>query len=106
MATARNNPPHRALLDALGVGLGFAIALLALSALREVLGSGTLFAGMEHLFGEMAQDWEVRVLPEGARFPLALLPPGAFLIAGLAVAALTPIKKSLGVCIIHTNAQR
>ncbi len=91
---ARQKPPHLALLDALGAGLGFAFALLALSALREVLGSGTLFAGMEHLFGETAQDWEVRVLPEGARFPLALLPPGAFLIAGLAIAVFRPVKHS------------
>ena len=87
---ARQNPAHLALLDALLVGLGFALALLGLSALREVLGSGTLFSGMEHLFGEAARDWEMRVLPDGARWPLALLPPGAFLLAGLAIALFRP----------------
>ena len=93
---ARHNPPHLALLDALGVGFGFASALLGLSALREVLGSGTLFSGMELLFGEVAKDWEVRVLPEGAQWSLALLPPGAFLLAGLAIAVFRPVKLSRG----------
>ncbi len=83
---ARNQRPALALLDALGVGLGFGAALLAFGAIREILGSGTLFAGMEHLFGDLASNWERRILPEGLTFPLALLPPGAFLIAGLALA--------------------
>lgn len=89
---ARHSRPHMALLDALGVGLGFATALIGLGAVREVLGSGTLFAGMEHLFGEAAKDWEVRVLPSAFAFSLALLPPGAFLLAGLAVALFRPVK--------------
>ena len=89
---ARHGPPHLALLDALGVGLGFAAALIGLGALRELLGSGTLFAGMEHLFGEAASNWEIRVLPSDFVFPLALLPPGAFLLAGLAIALFRPVK--------------
>ncbi len=89
---ARHNRPHIALLDALGVGLGFAAALIGLGALREVLGSGTLLSGMEHLFGEATRNWEIRVLPKGFEFPLALLPPGAFLLAGLAIALFRPVK--------------
>ena len=89
---ARHNRPHLALLDALGVGLGFAAALIGLGAIREVLGSGTLFAGMEHLFGEAASNWEIRILPSAFVFPLALLPPGAFLLAGLAIALFRPVK--------------
>ena len=91
---ARHNRPHLALLDALGVGLGFAAALIGLGTLRELLGSGTLFAGMEHLFGEAASNWEIRVLPSDFVFPLALLPPGAFLLAGLAIALFRPVKDS------------
>ena len=89
---ARHNRPHIALLDALGVGVGFAVALVGLGALRELLGSGTLFAGMEHLFGDVASNWEIRVLPNAFVFPLALLPPGAFLLAGLAIALFRPVK--------------
>lgn len=91
---ARHNRPHLALLDALGVGLGFAFALIGLGALRELLGSGTLFADAEHLFGDSAASWELRLLPDAFRFPLALLPPGAFLLAGLAIALFRPVKPS------------
>lgn len=89
---ARLSRPHLAILDALGVGMGFAVALIGLGALREILGSGTLFAGMEHLFGDAASNWEIRVLPEGFEFPIVLLPPGAFLLAGLAIALFRPVK--------------
>jgi electron transport complex protein RnfE len=71
----------RALLDALGTGAGFAIALLALGAVREVLGQGTLMADMDLLFGPQAEALEIRLFPPP--LALALLPPGAFIIAGL-----------------------
>lgn len=91
---ARHARPHLALLDAFGVGLGFALALIGLGAIRELLGSGTLFADMEHLFGASAAHWELRLLPQGFQFPLALLPPGAFLLAGLAIALCRPVKSA------------
>ena len=53
----------RALLDALGTGAGFLIALLMMGGLREVLGSGT-FLGVS-LFGERYEPWVVMVLPPG-----------------------------------------
>jgi electron transport complex protein RnfE len=71
----------RALLDALGTGAGFAIALLALGAVREILGQGTLMADMDLLFGPWAAALEISLFPPP--FALALLPPGAFIIAGL-----------------------
>lgn len=40
---AFKNPPLLSLADGLGMGLGFTGALTILSAIREVLGSGTLF---------------------------------------------------------------
>jgi electron transport complex protein RnfE len=71
----------RALLDALGTGAGFAIALLALGAVREILGQGTLMADMDLLFGPWAAALEISLFPPP--LALALLPPGAFIIAGL-----------------------
>ena len=71
----------RALLDALGTAAGFAIALLALGAVREVLGQGTLMSDMDLLFGSQAAALKITLFPPP--LALALLPPGAFIIAGL-----------------------
>lgn len=84
-AFASRQPPWPALLDALGTALGFAAALLALGGVREALGHGTLFAGMDTLFGPAAAGWGVSLGTSGVL--LAALPPGAFIIAGLLLAA-------------------
>jgi electron transport complex protein RnfE len=78
---ASRQPVGRALMDALGTAVGFALALLALGAVREVLGQGTLLANMDMLFGQAAAQWQMTFFP--APLSLALLPPGAFIIAGL-----------------------
>ncbi len=54
--------------NALGMGLGFTIGLLALGGVREILGNGTFF-GL-HLFGANFQPWVVMVLPPGGFFVL------------------------------------
>ena len=68
-AFASKNTLGRSLLDALGMGAGFAFALLCLGAVREVLGAGSLF-GVE-LFHAEFQDWVVMILPSGGFFTLA-----------------------------------
>ena len=67
-AFASKNPLGPSLLDALGMGLGFTFALFCLGAVREVLGSGTLF-GLA-LFGDAFQPWSVALLPGGGFFTL------------------------------------
>jgi electron transport complex protein RnfE len=52
-----------------GSGLGFTVALFSLGAIREILGSGTLF-GLP-LFHEGFQPWIVMILPSGGFFTLA-----------------------------------
>ena len=79
---ASRQPVGAAALDALGTAVGFAIALLTLGAVREVLGHGTLLREMDLLFGEQAAHWVVHIAATGP-LPLALFPPGAFLLAGL-----------------------
>jgi electron transport complex protein RnfE len=59
----------RSLLDGLGMGVGFTAALFSLGAVREVLGSGTLFGVT--LFHADFQPWVVMVLPSGGFFTLA-----------------------------------
>ncbi len=67
-AHASKNPPLPAVLNALGMGLGFAIGLLALGSVREILGAGRLF-GLA-LFGADFQPWGVMVQPPGGFFVL------------------------------------
>ena len=76
--------------DALGTGCGFAVALLGLGGLREALGQGTLLNDAEVLFGPVAETWVVN-LSADAWFPLANYAPGAFIVAGLALALLKSI---------------
>lgn len=56
------------LVNSLGTGFGFTLALLSLGVVREILGAGTLF-GL-HLFGTDYQPWLVMVLPPGGFFVL------------------------------------
>ena len=69
-AFAARHTPTVAVLDAIGMGLGFTWALLCLGVVREVLGFGTLF-GLS-LFPASFQPWTVMVLPSGGFFVLAL----------------------------------
>jgi electron transport complex protein RnfE len=68
-AFASKNGVGRSVLDGLGMGLGFCLALLLLGVVREVLGSGALF-GVE-LFGPRFEDWVILVLPSGGFFTYA-----------------------------------
>ena len=66
----------RAALSGLATGLGFAAALVMLGGLREIVGSGTLFSGMEFLLGEAARGVYLDLPYDGML--AAILPPGAF----------------------------
>jgi len=73
-------------LDGLAMGLGFTLALTLLGALREVAGSGTLFAGASTLLGPALGVMEMRLYPgEGAL--VMILPAGGFIVLGLMIAA-------------------
>jgi electron transport complex protein RnfE len=85
-AFASRNPPGPALIDGLAQGLGFALVLIALGSMRELLGQGTLLADADLLLGEWAEPLTVRLVPEGWGLLLAILPPGAFILLGLMVA--------------------
>ncbi|MFJ3052507.1 electron transport complex subunit E [Pseudomonas nitroreducens] len=91
---ASQNNVARSAFDALMMGLGFALVLLIIGTLRELLGHGTLLAGMELLFGPAAADWKVQV-PGYQGLLLAVLPPGAFLVLGLLIALKNRIDESL-----------
>ena len=68
-AFASKNPVGRSIMDGLGMGLGFTFGLFCLGAVREILGSGSLF-GVQ-LFHDDFQIWVVMILPSGGFFTLA-----------------------------------
>ena len=72
--------------DGLIMGLGFSCVLVLLGGLRELSGTGALFANMDLLFGPGAAGWEVVVFKDYQPFLLAILPPGAFIFTGLIIA--------------------
>lgn len=75
--------PGRAAADALGTAGGFALALLVMGAAREMVGRGSLFANMDLLFGPSAATWQLTLPGDPGGLLIALLPPGAFILAGL-----------------------
>ena len=63
--------PVRAVADGLGMGIGFTVALSAMSAIRELLGRGSLL-GID-ILGPRWEPWVFMVLPPGGFFTLGLL---------------------------------
>ena len=68
-AFASKHKPSVAVLDALGMGAGFTLALLCLGGVREILGAGSLFGLV--LFPAGFEPWIVMILPGGGFFTLA-----------------------------------
>ena len=85
-AFAAKTTPDKAFLDGLCMGLGFTIALVLLGGMRELIGSGTLFAQAELMFGESAKAWQINVFEDYSGMLLAILPPGAFIGLGFLIA--------------------
>ena len=77
---ASKNPVGKAVLDGIGMGLGFTLALLAMATIREVFGAGT-FAGTEVPF---IKDYTIGVLKDA---------PGGMLVYGFLIAAVNAITK-------------
>jgi electron transport complex protein RnfE len=70
-AFASRNTVPLALADAVGMSIGFGVALLAVGSIREVLGSGSLFG--VSLFGSSFEPWVIMILPPGGFLTLGLL---------------------------------
>lgn len=80
-AFASKNTVLKSTLDGLSMGLGFMLVLILLGFLRELVGSGTMFAGSDLIF---ANDFSFTLFD--TQTILAILPPGAFIILALIVA--------------------
>ena len=94
-AFASKVSPVPALLDGAMMGLGFLAVLIALGAMRELIGQGTLFSDMDLLLGPMAADWTIQVFRDYPDMLFMVLPPGAFVGLGLLIALKNGIDKKL-----------
>jgi electron transport complex protein RnfE len=83
-AFAAKNPVGLSAFDGVMMGIGFVWVIGLLGAIREFVGQGTLFSGIEMVIPG-ASAWQI--LPEDyPGFLLAILPPGAFFVLGLMIA--------------------
>jgi electron transport complex protein RnfE len=79
-AFASKNSVGSSIVDGLGMGLGFAMALTMLGSVRELLGSGKLF--------------NVSIYPEDYGMLVFVLAPGAFIALGYMIAIIDKMKKA------------
>lgn len=77
-AFGSKNTPFKAVLDGLGMGLGFTLALVLLGSMREILGSLSLF-GLKFV--------------EADGILIFVLAPGAFIALGFLIAIINVLKK-------------
>jgi Na+-translocating ferredoxin:NAD+ oxidoreductase subunit E len=83
-AFAAKNPAGLSAFDGVMMGVGFVWVIGLLGAIREFIGQGTLFSGIEMIIPG-ASAWQI--LPDDyPGFLLAILPPGAFFVLGLMIA--------------------
>ena len=79
---ASKNGVLDSLLDGLGMGVGYTIVIVAMAAIRELIGSGTF--------------WGIRIIPEGYQVGIVAQTPGGFLVFGIAIAVLVKINNRRG----------
>jgi len=83
-AFASKNPVHRAIIDALGMSIGFTLTLTILGMFRELLGAGSIF--------------NLPIMPKSFdTWLVMILPPGAFLALGLMIGIANWINSKLGI---------
>ena len=83
-AFANKNPPLQSMFDGIFMGVGMLWTLALLGGLRELIGNGTLFSGIDMVFPGLHA---LQLLPKD--YPgllLAVLPPGAFILLGCLIA--------------------
>ena len=92
-AYAAKNDPLTSTIDGIMMGLGLVWVLGLLGAMRELIGAGTLFAGIEMIIPGASA---ISVFGDDYNgFLIAILPPGAFFALGMLIAAFNAINARL-----------
>jgi len=86
-AFASKNGPVASIMDGLGMGLGFTIAVMMLSAIREPLGTGVLFAAPDLGFAG------IRLFPKQFAAAIITQPVGGFISLGLLIGAVNVVSE-------------
>jgi electron transport complex protein RnfE len=86
-AFAAKNTPAPAIWDGFIMGIGLTLVLGLLGAMREILGRGTLFSGLDLALGPNFKEFVITIIPDYQGFLFAALPPGAFLGLAFLIAA-------------------
>lgn len=92
-AYASKNEVKFSVFDGFSMGLGMTLSLVVLGALREIIGNGTLFYGLDLLLGDWAKALYIDVLHIDSGLLIAILPPGAFIGLGIILAVKNIIDK-------------
>jgi len=80
-AFAYKNPLPNAIVDALGMSVGFTIALVSIGVVREILGAGSVFG--------------FPLFDERLAATIMILPPGAFITIGVLMALVNRMEKKV-----------
>ncbi len=83
-AFAAKNAAVASALDGAMMGLGLTLVLVALGAVRELVGQGTLLTGIEMIVPS-AHPWQI-MAEDYPGFLVAILPPGAFFVLAFLIA--------------------
>ena len=84
-AYASKNTVFDSLIDALGMGVGYTLALLAMAFFREFLGTGGFSIGKIFTF---IPETKLQIIPKGYEISLFQNPAGAFIVFGLILAVI------------------
>ena len=79
--------------DGFFTGLGFALVLFIIGAIREIIGQGSLFSQANLLFGDFGKMINWQIFKDYQGFLVAILPPGAFFVLAVLVAIKNKLQK-------------
>ena len=88
-AYASKNKPFDSLIDALGMGVGYTLAIMLMALFREFLGTGAISFGKIFTF---IPYFKLQIIPLGYEISLFQTPVGAFIVFGIILAVLAFIK--------------
>ena len=88
-AYASKNNVFDSLIDALGMGLGYTIAIMCMAIFRELLGTGAITFGKVFTFIPLIS---LRIIPKGYEISIFQNPAGAFIVFGVILAVIAFIK--------------
>ena len=88
-AYASKNTVFDSLIDALGMGLGYTLAIICMAVFREILGTGAFSFGKIFTF---IPYFKLQIIPKGYEISLFQNPAGAFIVFALILAVIAFIK--------------